>query len=285
MAGAERHGILWMLMAALLFSTADSLVKAATETFPTVEIVWARLAFHFAIMLVLVNRRLPTVAISRAPLLQLTRSGLLLLANVLLTLGLGVMPVADLTAVMFVTPLFVSLLAVTLLGERVGRRRWLGVAAGLCGALIILRPGLGILQSTALLPIGASFCYALYQIATRKVSAVDSALTSLLWTPVLGAVALTVVLPAAWVTPDAAGWGLLAAIGSLSGVSQYCLIRAVQAAPASTVAPFLYSSLLWATLFGYLLFGDFPDAWTFVGAAAIVAGGLYVLRGGHAQRG
>lgn len=282
--GIEVRGVLWMLAAACLFSAADSLVKVATQSFPAVEIVWARLAFHFLFMLLLMHRRLVATWTSRAPVLQLTRSALLALATILLTLGLSIMPVADLTAVMFVTPLFVSIFSIPLLGERVGARHWIGLAAGFCGALVILRPGLGILQSAVLLPISASCCYALYQIYTRKAGAVDGAMTSLLWTPVVGFVVLAFIVYPTWVAPDAWGWGLLAAIGTVSGTSQYCLIRAVQAAPASAVAPYLYSGLIWATLFGYLLFGDFPDAWTFAGAALIILSGLVILRRGAMER-
>lgn len=271
-----------MLAAAFLFSAGDTLVKSATQLFPTIEIVWARLAFHFLIMILLINRRLLAVSVSRAPVLQLVRSALLALATVLLTLGLRVMPVADLTAVMFVTPLFVSILSISLLGERFEARRWASVAVGLTGALVILRPGFGMLQSAnVFLPIAASGCYALYQICTRKAGAVDAAMTSLLWTPVVGFVVLSFIVHPDWVAPDVSGWGLLAAIGTLSGISQYCLIRAVHAAPASVVAPYLYSGLIWATVFGYMLFGDFPDIWTFIGAGLIVASGLFILYRGR----
>ncbi len=280
----DLHGVLWMLAAALLFSAADSSVKVATQNLPTLEIVWARLAFHFLFMLVLLNCRLRVASASGALLLQLTRSALLALATILLTLGLRAMPVADITAVMFVTPLFVSIFSIPLLGERMGARHWMGLAAGFCGALIILRPGFGILQSVAVLPLSASCCYALYQICTRKVAAVDTAMTSLLWTPVIGFVVLSFFVYPDWVTPDAAGWGLLVAIGTISGTSQYCLIRAVQVAPVSAVAPYLYSGLIWATAFGYMLFDEFPDAWTFVGAGLIVIAGLIILHRGSVGR-
>lgn len=276
----DPQGVCWMLAAAFLFSATDSLVKIATQDLPPIQIVWARLAFHFLFMLMLVNRRLQAVSISRAVLLQLARSSLLAVATLLLTLGLRVMPVADLTAVMFVTPLFVSVFSIPILGERMGGWLWVGLATGVCGALIILRPGFGILQSVAVLPLAASCCFALYHICTRKAAAVDNAMTSLLWTPVVGFFALSFLVIPDWVIPEVAGWGLLAAIGTISGASQYCLIRAVQLAPASAVAPYLYSSLIWATLFGYLLFDEFPDAWTFVGASLIVAAGLIILRRG-----
>lgn len=271
-------GILWMLAAVSLFSLADALTKLLAETYPVAQVTWLRFSIHLVLLAVVLNRRLPLVIVSKVPVRQIIRSALLLAAMILLTLGLQVMPLADLIAVMQMTPLLVTLLGVVLLGERIGLRRLIGIAVGMTGALIVLRPGFGALQWAALLPVTASVCFASYQVMTRLVSRADQPLTSLAWTPVVGTIVLGLTMPWHWAAPDVTGWLLLCGLGIFSGVSQFFLIKAVSAAPVSVVSPYMYAGMIWAVLLGFLIFGDFPDAWTFAGGGLIVASGLYVFR-------
>jgi len=129
----------------------------------------------------------------------------------------------------------------------------------------------------ALLPLAMALVNALYQILTRKVAGVEPALTSLFYGSLVGAVMFTPVLPFAWLTPhDPWHWALLVALGLLATVGHFILIRAFECAPASLLAPFVYTQLLWTILVGFLVFGDLPDRWSLVGMAIIVASGLYL---------
>jgi drug/metabolite transporter (DMT)-like permease len=195
---------------------------------------------------------------------------------------------------MFLSPIFVTLLAIPLLGERVGLRRFIGVLIGFIGALIIGHPrvdataaletvlpvadGIGWLPERGhLLLIGAAVCNASYQIMTRRLRLLDSPMTTLLYSGVVGSLVLSVWVPVVWVAPAPLTWLLLMAVGLLGCVSHFCLIRAFRHAPASLVVPFSYSALLWATLLGYVVFKSLPDHWTLLGALLIISSGLYIF--------
>src|SRR3546814_3050506 len=178
---------------------------------------------------------------------------------------------------MFLTPILVTALAVPLLGERVGPRRWAGVAIGFLGAMIVIRPGTAAMQLAALLPLLAALFNAFYQLSTRMLSGTDGPMTTLLYSAAVGMVAMTAVQPFVWTAPDPEGWFLMMALGVLGGVSNFALIKAFQTAAASTLAPFNYTSILWATLSGFLVLGELPDHWPLWGAALIIGSGLYIF--------
>lgn len=284
-----RRGIAWMLLTMGLFVSMDALAKWLTQHYPVPQVIWARYAFHFLLLAAFLNVRVPRLARSRNLKLQIGRSLLLVATTTLFFFGISQVPLATASALMYVAPLIVTLLSIPLLGEPVGPRRLTSVAIGFVGAVIILRPGASVFDLAALLPLGAACSYALYQITTRMLSAVDQPLTTLFYTALVGAVLATLAVPFFWQAPDLRGWGVMVAVGGLGAVSQFCLIKAFQAAPASVVTPFGYSSILWATFYGWLLFGDLPDLWTLLGAGVIVGSGLYILhrehvRGGRASR-
>jgi drug/metabolite transporter (DMT)-like permease len=163
-----------------------------------------------------------------------------------------------------------------LLGERVGRHRWSAVALGLVGVLIITRPSGAIAHWSSLMPLVAAFCYANYQIATRLIGRTDDPLATLFYTSIGGAAVTSLAVPFDWIWPTVAQWLILVALGGLGALGHFLVITAFTRAPASVLAPMHYTVLIWATLFGYLVFGDLPDVWTLVGAAVIVASALYV---------
>jgi drug/metabolite transporter (DMT)-like permease len=164
------------------------------------------------------------------------------------------------------------------LGEPVGPRRWAAVIIGFGAVLIIIRPGAELLHWAVFLPLLVAACFAIYQITTRILSATDSSLTTLFYSATAGAVAMTLVLPfEEWRTPDLAGWGLMAFLGLIGSLGHFVMIRAFTNAPASSLAPFSYLTLVWATLLGFVVFGDLPDRWTVLGAVILAASGLYVL--------
>ncbi len=270
-----------MLLTMLLFVSMDTTAKYLIRDYSVVQVSWARYLVHAVLIAALLGHRLPSaIRTTRLPL-QLLRSSLLLAITLVYFIALSFIPLADATAIMASSPLILIALSVPLLGERVGRHRWLSVAAGFLGALIIIRPGLGMLQLAALLPLLSALFYALYQIITRKLSTTEAPLTTLFYTASVGTVVTTLAIPFFWTMPDAQGWLLMGLIGLLGSTGHFSMIKAFECAPATTIAPFGYTSLLWAIGYGYAIFGEFPDIYTLSGAAIIAASGLYVL---HRER-
>lgn len=280
-----RRGILWMLLTTLCFISLDTLAKYLTESYPVPQVVWARYVFHVVLLALYLGFRLQSVMRSARPRLQWLRSVLLVGATGLFFSALSFIQLAEATAVMFVAPLIVTGLSMPLLGERVGPRRWAGVAIGFLGALVIIRPGAAAMEPAALLALGAACCYALYQIATRVLARHDAPLTTLAYSALVGAAASTAVVPFFWVTPDLAGWSAMVGMGFFAGIGHFALIKAFSAGPAATISPFGYFTLIWATLFGYAAFGDLPDLWTVAGALVIAGSGLYIAHRERVRRG
>ena len=275
---AARGGILWMVAASLLFSTQDAIVKYLSIDYSVAQLVWARFTLALAAIALVRGRRLRGLLATQRPGLQVVRGVLLLAMMGLFYTALGLIPLADATSILFLGPLIVAALSVPLLGEHVGPRRWAAVVVGFVGALIIVRPGQGSLQAAALMPLGAAFLFGFYQIVTRLLNRTDRPLTTLTYSALCASLATSALVPFHWqADPDAAAWVLMVALGVIGAVSQFALIKAYEVAPAATVAPFFYVSLIWAVGFGYALFGDFPDAWTVTGALVITGSGLYVF--------
>lgn len=270
-------GIGWMLVTTFFFVSLDTLAKHLLESYPLVEVVWARFLFHLLFVSAVMGRRFGGIVRSARLSLQLTRSTLLFTTTLLFFAGVHLVPLAEASSIMFLTPILVTALSVPILGEAVGPRRWASVALGFCGALIIVRPASGFMELGALLLLAAAATNACYQILTRQLRAIDPPLTTLFYSALPGAVVFGLAVPFVWVPPSLTDWGLFMAMGIGGGLGHLCLIRAFRAAPAAVVAPFSYVSLLWAVGYGFLVFGDLPDLWTLVGAAVIAASGLYIL--------
>jgi len=283
-ASDARRGILWMLLTMFLFVAMDGIAKYLVQTYPVVQVVWARYTFHVALLIVWIGARLPRLVVTHRPGLQLIRSLLLLLTTAFYFLALSIIPLAEGSAIMMISPLLVTALSMPLLGEHVGPRRWAGVAAGFVGAMLIIRPGSEMMQAASFLALGAACCNGLYHICTRILSQSEHVLTTLVYSASLGALASALAVPFFWVAPDAWGWFLMVAIGLLGGLSHFALIKAFAAAPAATVAPFTYTNLLWATLIGYLAFSALPDGLTVLGATIIAVSGIYIFHREHVQR-
>jgi len=267
-----------MLLSVLLAACMDATAKYLTQTYPVLQIVWARYTFQALVVVLALAPRLPVLVHTRRLGVQLARSAMLLGATVTFLFGLQNMPLTEASTILFLSPLIVTALSVPLLGERVGPRRWFAVFAGFAGALIIIRPGGEAFSLWAIFPMGTAFLYALYMVTTRHLSRTDSTLTTLVYTASVGALVMSVIVPFVWEPFDAKGWLLVIMLGGMGGANHFALIRAFRAAAAGVVSPFEYSRLLWATLFGFTLFGNLPDGWTILGAAVIVGAGLYIYR-------
>ena len=271
-------GIALMLGALFLFVLMDSAIKASVQSLPVLQVLWARFLFHMLIVsaaLRLIGRRLPPR--TGAPRLQVVRSLCLAAANLFFTLALVHVPLAECVAIGFLSPLLVTLLAARLLRERVGWQRWTGILLGFAGVLVILRPGAGVTHPAALFVVATAAVFAVYSVLTRRLAGIDDAFTTIFHTGVAATIATSVIVPSVWVWPTATEWGLLALLGMLGGLGHFLLILAYQRAQASVLAPFAYTQIVWATIAGFALFGEVPDAVALAGAAVITAGGLIVL--------
>jgi drug/metabolite transporter (DMT)-like permease len=209
---------------------------------------------------------------------QLARSLLLLGSTAFNFVALRHIGLATAATINFTAPCIVALLAVPMLGERVGARRWVGIGVGFAGVLVVVRPGSDVTQVASLLSLGTAVCYAGYQVLTRRVAATDPPETTVGYSALVGTALTTVLVPFSWVSP--ASWtqlGLLLSMGVTGGIGHYLVARAYMWAPASVVSPFNYVQLLGAVVTGYLVFGDVPGPSLWLGAVLIIGSGLFVL--------
>ena len=280
------RGILLMCFGVSMFPFMNAAVKLLTAHYPVLQIVWARFTGHLIVMLVVFlpryGRRLFA---TRRPAIQLGRSLLMLVSNLVFVMAIGRVPLATASAIGFTSPLLVTAMSVPLLGEHVGPRRWSAVLVGFAGALLIIRPGSGLANPAILLLLVSAACYALYQIATRWIAVFDGAATGIVFGALLGSLAMSLVMPFIFVRPRSLfDLGLFVSLGLIGGGGHYLIIRAFQCGPAAVLAPLGYVELIGTSILGYLIFGNFPDRLTWTGAAIIIASGLYIALREHRRR-
>lgn len=274
------RGILLTIVAMLIFAAHDAVIKLLTVEYSVPQILWIRFIFFSVFALTLARRKGPLRKSTKSvrPLVQIGRSLMLLADMALFVLAVSLLPLADTHALMATFPLMVTALSALILGEHVGVQRWLAVGACFVGVLLILRPGLTILQPGSLIALAAAFSFALYHVMTRIVSRHDSSEVSLVYVGVLGLAATSFAAPFFWTWPTNEAWLMLAAVGISGAFAHFLLIAALRAAPPSALQPFNYTLLLAATAIGYFVFGQFPDLWTIIGASVIVGSGFYVIQ-------
>ena len=276
------RGIVLFLIALLLFAALDATAKYLSAVFAVPLLVWARYMVHCVFMLATVAPSLGReLVVTRHPWQLAVRALLLVGVTLFGQLALKTMPLAETTALVFVTPLLVALLASPMLGERVSRRAWLATLAGFAGVLLIARPGGAMSGSGVIYALGAALCYALYQIMTRQLAASEHPLRLLFTTALGGTVAMSFALFTHWdgTLPTASQAVLIASLGLYGGVGHFLLIRAFREAPVSTLSPLLYVQLIWATLLGVLVFSHLPDTLALAGMVIIGASGLSLAVG------
>ena len=272
------RGILLMCAGVSLFPFMNAAVKLLDAGYPVTEIVWARFTGHLLFMLVVF---LPahgwSLLRTRRPAVQITRSLLMLVSNLVFVIAIAMVPLATASAIGFTAPLIVTALSVPLLGESVGWRRWTAVVVGFAGALMVIQPGSGFRDPNVLLLLVSALAYALYQIATRWVGRYDNAATGIIFTALLGSLVMSFALPFVFMAPRTLWDGVLfCCLGLFGGIGHYLIIRAFQLGPAAVIAPLGYIELVGTATLGYLIFSNFPDLWTWIGALVIIASGLYI---------
>jgi len=268
-----------MIMMTVCFSSLDASAKYACNELPLWMVMWGRYLFHFIFITIFFLRGAPRGIIFAKNLkLQILRSVLIFCAGVTFWSGLMYLPLADCTVIAFISPLLVTILSVFFLGEQFGFYRWGCVMMGLLGVIFVIRPGMGIVHWAVALPLLSALFYSALLIITRFLGQREHALTTLFYTSIGGLILSSIMVLFFWKAPSPMQWLFLIWLGLLGAVGHFFMIKAFEKAPASLLAPFNYTSLIWATFLGFFLFGDLPDAWTIFGAIIIISSGLYLVR-------
>jgi drug/metabolite transporter (DMT)-like permease len=272
-------GIAMMCGAVASFACLDATGKYLNHHMDTLQVVWARYTGAFLLALIVSNPiTRPGMMVTRRPFLQVGRSALLLMSTALNFTALRYLQLDEALSILFSTPFMVAVLCGPLLGEWVGWRRWSAIGVGFFGVLLVARPGFGGIHPAALLSLGSAACYAVYVISTRVLARTDSNETTLFYSNLVGALAMLPVIFFVWMPPE--NWlivGLMVLIGALGSGGHFLLIVGHRLAPASVLAPFIYTQVVWTTALGFLVFGDVPHRWTIVGGLIVVSSGLYLL--------
>jgi drug/metabolite transporter (DMT)-like permease len=277
---SKTRGYIFVLLAITIFSIQDGISKHLGGAYPPVFVTMIRYwAFGLFTILLAAKMRGGIVATARTkrPVLQVIR-GLLLAAQVVVVIScFAVIGLAHSQAIFSATPILIALLAMPLLGERVGWRRWTAIGAGLVGVLLILKPDSGFFDVTLLLAVLSCFLFAFYVIATRLVSRDDSSMTSFFYTGVVGAIAMTLVGPFYWTWMAPTDWVWMALVCMTSISSHYFLIRAYDMLDAAAVQPLTYLQLVYASIIGVTIYGETLSLNTIIGSVIVVASGIFTI--------
>lgn len=277
---APARGIACMLAAAFLFAVFNATAKWLSTDYDPFQIVFFRGLFGLLpiALLYLWEQGGTERLLSRRIDLQLARAALSLATIICFILAYRSMPLADALAIGYATPIIVTALSVPLLAERVGIHRGCAVIVGFIGVLLIVQPGTGIFDPAAFFAILGACLYALVIIATRMLGSLDSTLCTMTYSTVIFVLACGLVLPFVWVSPTLFDLGLFVTAGIVSGAGMFLFVRAFFHGQAATIAPFDYTTLLWAILLGVALWSDVPGWLSLAGMAVVIASGLYIMR-------
>ena len=276
--GSVARGIALQLVAVAGFALMGLLIKLLDGRYPTSQVILFRCLPALLPLLLYLPLQGGWAALkTRRPGWHLIRTGAGLASMYVGFFALSQMALADYVAITFTAPLFGTLLAIPILGERVGIWRLGAVAVGFAGAVFTLGPIAGELNPVALLALGAAFGYGIAMIAMRKLGSTDKSAATVFYFTAAGAVVSLLSVPGDWVTPSASDLAILVTIGLLGGVAQIFMTEAFRLAPPSIIAPFDYSAMIWAVVFGFLVFGTVPAWNVFVGAGLICASGLFII--------
>ena len=271
--------IIFSLLGWMFLPVMDGFAKYLSADLPILQITWARYSFTviftLPIMFFFFKRQLVW---SDKPMLQILRGLILLFANICFFYSISIISLAKALTLAFIAPLIVTAFSPVFLGEKVGFRRWTAVTIGFIGSLIVIRPGFLELNFASLAALCTGFLYGFYLIITRKLSASDNPLLTLLLTGLVGAILLSLIIPFYWVKPSLNQWSLMAGIGIFACIGHLFLILSLKYADASKLAPLGYTEIIPNIMIGYYFFNEIPDKWTYLGLFIIVLSGLYISR-------
>ena len=276
--------ILLMIGAVFCFASMDATAKYLMKQIGPAQTIWARYTVQAILVTVLILPKINVYGRTKYPKLQFLRSVALMMATTLFFFAFYRLGLAEASAIFNISPVLITLGAFLFLREQIGPRRVIGILVSLLGALIIIRPGSGVFTIYAILPLGAAIFYSTYSLATRFVGTDESPWTSLFYSAIFGVICYSIYIVFNWKPMSNDALLLTIIIGLFGTAGHICLIRALTLGEASLVAPFIYTNLLFTTIWGFVLFGNFPDFWTIVGALIIVAAGIYVWARDRAVR-
>ncbi|MFV0453419.1 MAG: DMT family transporter [Pseudomonas sp.] len=268
------YGVLLILLSGMLLASHDGLSKYLAQSYPVFLVVWARYLAQVVLMLGMFAPRMGRrVFHTLRPWPQLLRGLSLVSVSIMFISGLRYIPLAEATAVIFLTPLMVTV-ASALLGERVGHSQWLTVGIGLAGVMIIVRPGGALFTPAVLLPFGAAISFTVYQLLTRRLSGTDHTVTSNFLSSLVGFLIMSMLVIFNWQTPSVHDAVLMASLGLMAMSGHLVLTQAFRYASAAALAPFTYGQIVFAGVVGFIAFGHLPDVEAIAGMTVIIASGL-----------
>ena len=272
------RGILLMMVGFFFYATADMVAKVLTQSMHPIQVAWVRQFGLLAGVVTLLAIHGAVIMRSRYPVLQICRGLTVVAASTSFVIAITYVPLADAVAITFLAPFIVTVLGALVLGERVGPHRWIAVALGFAGTLVIIRPGQGMLHPAILLALIAAAAFAFRQVISRVLTGSDPISTTVVYTGLTATMALTLPLPFFWSTP-ASGIDLLlmAAMAAAAGCGELAIIRALELAEVVVLSPLQYTLIVWSTMWGFLVFTQLPDMWTLTGTGLVVASGIYTI--------
>ena len=271
-------GVLLMSLAAFLWVLHDAISKWLMQDYSIYQVLLLRTVFSLLPILIVLRHEGGTVRLRNARVWVCLGRGCLAVACFALFLAaLPLMPLTDIFAIVMSAPLLISALSALVLKERVTFRRWVAILVGFSAVLVMVRPGGDVISPGALLVVGSVVVYSFAMILTRRLGSTESAGAMTFYSALVFLAVGLIAAPFSWIRPTPIAMLLMAATGLLAGSAQYCLTEAFRIAPPSLVAPFEYTSLLWAMLFGFLVWGDVPTTLVLVSAAVVIVSGIYVL--------
>ena len=274
--------ILCMFLGMFFFSTADALSKFLTGSLPPMQIAWARWLVLFCCVIVFICFRGVKILETNHPFLQIFRGVTVALTVAFFTIGLSFVPLADAVAITFIAPIIVTILSAYLLGERVGKRRWIAVIIGFFGTIMITQPSIDNFNSGLLFPFLAAMFFAIRQIISRRVSHNDDVQTTVAYTALTSFVLLSMCLPFFWVeVPSELDAIMLLSLSAFSAIGEVFIIYALSIGLAVVVTPIHYTMIIWAVLYGYFFFGDIPNIFMIFGTIVVIFSGVYIAHREH----
>ncbi|WP_353621089.1 DMT family transporter [Labrenzia sp. R4_2] len=271
-------GIILICAGVICLCISDAIAKALSANYPVLQILFLRNLIALPIVVALIWKLAgPSALKSHKPIAHLVRGGVWVLAAMTFFTSFRYLGLAEATTLVFIAPIFITAISALFLKEQVGWRRWSAVMVGFIGVLVVVRPGASAFQPALLLPLATAFLYAVLMLSARLVDERESVWTLMLYLVGSGGLISALTMPFLWVPPRAEDALLFLGIAAFGTAGVTMLTQAFRVAPASTIAPFEYTSLLWATLLGWMFWREIPDTWTYIGAAIIIASGIFIV--------
>ena len=262
----------WMLLPLM-----DGIAKFLSQEIHFLQVVWGRY-FFMAVFSILITSLFfkKNLIFPKLIKIQILRSSFLFLSTIFFFYAISVISMAEAITLSFISPIIATILSFVILKEKVGPRRWIAVLTGFVGVLFVIRPGFNEINLASIAAVGAGICYAFYLISTRKLSATDNPLMTLIFTGFTGCIVISLIVPFFWTSLSLSQWVLLISLAAIGTMAHFLIILSLSYAEASKLAPLGYSEIIMNVIIGYYFFGDFPDQWIWLGLIIIVASGIYI---------